>query len=302
LSDRIVLYALGGGLGHAVRACRLAAALGDRGANTIVLLPEDKSWVAGTHHVEHIALERQRRPADLRRLLDAHLRGSRATHFVVDVFARGVLGELVPVPRDVETILLLRAHRAEKLASLVPALAAYDRVIDVESSLDWLRADRVEPTLPLARSVPQAEAVDVLLVAGGDPKLRAFLERLGSRLKALGARTALVEPGRERLPALSAYSPRLVVGAAGYNLTYECATAGVWHLAVPLPRPIDDQRLRARTVAEAPRDPVSLERRALALLESDDARPPVSTGTYETLADRITRPPATSALPRRLVR
>ena len=146
------------------------------------------------------------------------------------------------------------------------------------------------------------EEVDALLVAGGDPQLRAFFRRLGARLKALGASVGMIEGSRDRYPALSRFSPRLVVGAAGYHLTYECAAAGVWHLAVPRSRPLDDQLLRARRVAEAPRDPVSLERRAIALLDCDDNRAPFATGSYETLADTVIRPPATSAVPRRVIR
>ena len=292
-----VLYGLGGGLGHVVRSCRLARALAETGAQAIVLLPEEKAWVAATEGVECLSFERTGNAASLRGAINAYLRASAATDLIVDVRARGVLGELVPLPREVKTTLLLRAYRRDRVADLMASLGAYDRVIDMESNLDWLHDPRVEPGLPLGVQTTGMCHVDALLVDGGEASVGQFLDRVASRIESAGfhAERASAEPAS--YPALSAWKPRLVIGPAGYQLTYECAAARVWHLAIPRPRAFDDQRARANVVAEAPHDPPALEKRAIALLRGSRTRPQVLTGTYDALARRLIRPRATTGRP-----
>jgi hypothetical protein len=66
----------------------------------------------------------------------------------------------------------------------------------------------------------------------------------------------------------------VVVGPAGFNLTYELVRTGAWHIALPVPRHYDDQRRRAEQVALLPSSPEAVERRVLALLAHAGPRPP----------------------------
>ncbi|MCB9753561.1 MAG: hypothetical protein H6713_26765 [Myxococcales bacterium] len=61
---------------------------------------------------------------------------------------------------------------------------------------------------------------------------------------------------------------RVIVGAAGYNLTYEALALGRWHVALPRPRRFDDQRRRAQALALVPRSPIELERVVVRLARS----------------------------------
>ncbi|HBQ10735.1 MAG TPA: hypothetical protein DEF51_05945, partial [Myxococcales bacterium] len=54
--------------------------------------------------------------------------------------------------------------------------------------------------------------------------------------------------------------PSVIVGPAGFNLTYEARAAGLTHLAVPRPRRFDDQARRAEAVATRVRSPRHLLR------------------------------------------
>ncbi|MGE3675006.1 MAG: hypothetical protein AB7K71_35385, partial [Polyangiaceae bacterium] len=65
----------------------------------------------------------------------------------------------------------------------------------------------------------------------------------------------------------------IVIGRAGYNLTYELAAAGIWHVALPAPRPIDDQARRAAQLGTSVLSPQALERRLRGLV-SAGPRPP----------------------------
>jgi predicted glycosyltransferase len=70
-----------------------------------------------------------------------------------------------------------------------------------------------------------------------------------------------------------ALSARVVVGPAGYNLTYELSALGVWHLALPASRQYDNQELRAERVATVAHAPVAVERRIHAWLDQAALRP-----------------------------
>lgn len=146
-----------------------------------------------------------------------------------------------------------------------------------------------------AANVETVDNVDVLMVSSmSDPVLDQFLRRLAERLRRAGLSTTCIIPDQpmssERANPLahshshshshaaslvqstsfryaSIQRAHVVVGAAGYNLTYECARAGTWHVSVPRPRRLDDQHLRARAMAITSSSPRTLEDNVRALIE-----------------------------------
>lgn len=283
--SEIVLYALGGGSGHAVRACSLARALERRGTSAVVLLPDDKLPLAERLGARAWPLARSERQGALRARVERALSRLAPAHLVVDALPDGVLGELAPLPPVPRTTLLLRLHRRVDARSV----NAFDDVFDLEPHLAWR-----PPGLPASSFAPVARApasrgtsVDVALYAGTDAGLRGFFERLSRRLRSHGYNVALVE-GQPRIPdALDGLSPHVVVGAAGYNLVYEAARAGAWHVAIPRPRAFDDQRRRAQAVAEIAESPDDVEARVLARLDDGERPQSVEIASFDALAARV---------------
>lgn len=259
------MYALGGGLGHTLRGAALASALTDAGTPARVLVRSDRAWLAGKLGADAIAVERTRDAGRLRASVEAALEG--CEQLIVDALPCGILGELSALPRGVRTTLLARLHHPGALPAVVAALGRYDRVVDLEPELDWLPQGALPlgpVVLPSRETDDGAPELDVLVVADDDALAR-FGGRLVRRLLARGAVARLWHGERSRLE-LGRVRPRVVVGPAGYHLTYTARALGIPHLAVPRPRRFDDQHRRARAVAELCRDPRALEARVLELL------------------------------------
>lgn len=284
---KVVVYALGGGLGHAVRGAALAASLVRRGHDAVVLLPDDRTWVAEALGARSLPLARTT-DAEALRVRVARAVGSDG-HLIVDAHPTGVLRELSPERGRLgaRRSLVLRLHQA------LPrdALPGYDAVFDVEPNLAWrdaFAAVACGPVVRIGGAPRQAPRPDVLIVAS-DAALTRFASRLSSRLAARGARVQVwgaADRGHELLD-LGALAPRVVVGAAGYNLSYEAAALGIVHLAIPRPRPFDDQARRARAVAIVCDGPEALERRALAALAGDETRPALAIESHDAFARRF---------------
>jgi hypothetical protein len=297
---RFLIYALGGGSGHAVRGALLGAALAELGYASRVLVSEGRVEVVRSLGGEPSQCRATSSPVELRRDLEQSILAHAATDLIVDTFPEGLLGELDGDPPDMPTHLLLRARRDAQSPRFLRALTRYRRAYDLEPHLGWLcvsDADRVSAFGPVARRLNREETEhDVLLVAG-EPTLEPFFERLARRLDAHGYRVASARPGEfasagrlrpKPLLGAEALSTRVVVGPAGFNLTYELAALGVWHVAIARPRRYDDQALRADRVAVTCRSPEAVERRVLQLLASRATRP---TGqcvrAAEELAERL---------------
>lgn len=181
--------------------------------------------------------------------------------------------------------LLARLVRHAATPAVLERMAAFGEIYDLEPALSWL-----EPGLgaqafgPVARVAPELDehGPDVLVVAS-EPRLVPVLAKLARRLDHAGLRVWVSTVGAlgavgsapEPVPTLelAKIAPRVVIGPAGYNLSYEALAAGVWHLALPLPRRWDDQRRRALAVAEVPASLEELESRALTLARLDAPRP-----------------------------
>jgi hypothetical protein len=297
---RFLIYALGGGSGHAVRGALLGAALAELGYGSRVLVPEGRGELVRSLGGEPFQCRATTSPVELRRSLEQSILEHAATDLVVDTFPEGLLGELDGDPPCVRMQLVLRARRDRQSPRFLRALGRYRRAYDLEPHLGWLcapDADRVSAFGPVARRLKRETTEhDVLLVAG-EPTFEPFFERLARRLEACGYRAASARPGefasagRHRLEPLlgtEALSTRVVVGPAGFNLTYELAALGVWHVAIARPRRYDDQALRAGRVAVACRSPEAVERRVLQLLASRAARPSGQrVRAAEELAERL---------------
>lgn len=294
-----VIYALGGGAGHAVRGAHLSAALADLGvASTVLCAAHAARWARGVASRvvalgpeppeaargsaaapcaavapcaagvprRDVALER----AALRREVEQVLDETQADVLLVDTFPNGILSELTPLPRVARRVLMTRLRRVDP--AFTAGRAAFDLVLDLEPNLGWLTGQAVACG-PVARALASAAgpgiaaaapSADVLIVAS-EPSQRSALARFRGRLGDL--RTEWVAPGEG---LLASYPARLVIGPCGYNLCYELAAAGIWHVAVPAKRRYDDQRARAERLGLNVLGPEALERRVRALLQAGE--------------------------------
>ena len=136
---------------------------------------------------------------------------------------------------------------------------------------------------------------------GSEPELEGLFLRVAPSLggRVCVARAAgLSTDGSDAYPwLLDRVRPRVIVGPAGFNLTYEARAAGLTHLAVPRPRRFDDQARRAEAVATRVRSP----RHLLRLLQDPPAPAPIRVRSHDDLADVVleawrVRPPTPLSL------
>jgi hypothetical protein len=285
----VVVYALGGGRGHGARGGGLAAALEGRGVATRLLVPERLVGMCQrlAPRAEIVGLARPASP----RALAAALPLEDAAALVVDTFPEGLLEELASVrlPR----FGLLRLRRDVGGTRFLRGLEACEAAVDLEPQLEWIDDARVTPLSPVARSVVSPGECDgsVCLLGGQDAALERLMSRLGQRLAACGVPVRRHLGGDE--PLWFSRRPRVVVGAAGYNLTYELARAGIHHLAIVRPRPFDEQARRARAMAFCPNSPEALERAILERVLDSEPRQASAVVGHEALAAwLLERPPS----------
>lgn len=205
----VALYAMGGGFGHGARALGLARALSAEGLACVVLGPSRLAPLAAWAGVPLASPPREPCPAEV---LDAWVAGFSCDLRVVDVFPRGVLGELRPVGRQV----LVTRHvdpRFYAAPGPASALGWYDLVLATEPS-----------TVTGAVRVPPITLRPPMPWNGG--------RRVVSLLDAAEFPVAYE-------------SCRAVVAGAGYGSYYELVEAGLPAVLVPLARRVDDQALRA---------------------------------------------------------
>jgi hypothetical protein len=232
LGPRLLFYACGGGFGHGVRALGLARACQTLGASVLVLAPGRMepfaSWAGVPHHAPPAEPPA---PSALRDWVLGEARAFGPDGVVLDVFPRGVLGELTGVVEGMapmRTLVTRHVHpRFYELPGMNDALRVFDLVL------------ATEPPAPALRDHPGLQRVPpITLVTGQD----LF------RFPAAPSRGILDLTGRLRQfpAALSMSSRRVVVAHGGYASYYEIYQAGVPAVLRPLPRPLDDQFLRAR--------------------------------------------------------
>jgi hypothetical protein len=268
----VVIYALGGGQGHAIRGSLVAASLVRLGFAVRLLVPARLAWLTpfrASHRPEVVPVPRTHDPAALRQVVERCLDG--ASMLLVDTFPEGLLDELQGI--DVPRYALLRLRRDAGSMRFRRGLARCRAAIDLEPHLGWLHGLAVAQGAAPVRALRRHDEADVVL--WGEAALEPFLGRLAQRL----ARRGLNVIHQARAPARldDVVRAPIVVGAAGFNLSYELRAIGVRHHAVPLRRPFDDQRTRARALAQVARGPLELEQDIMAsvgqLRESRDLIP-----------------------------
>ncbi len=232
----------------------------------MLMVPHDKRHIPRALGVMPMAIAKPESNDDLRERIAGAV--GDCDYIIVDTFPAGIAGELTEL--QTPRIAMLRLHRGAHTEGYTRAVASCHRAIDLEAHLGWLDRDDVVAahpvTMPLAEPEP-GDQVDVLIV-GGD-ELSAFADKLVGRLRFKGLTVA--RPNGFPI-AWHTLQPRVVVGAAGFNLTYEALAMDAWHLAIPRPRAHDDQRRRAEELAIVPDSPAQLEELIDELLDRDFSR------------------------------
>lgn len=298
---RVLLYALGGGLGHATRGLALARQLVRAGARVELLVA---SRLAAAIPLEAELGERglvrrldpEQGPAALRAAVAAAFARATPDAVVVDTFPRGLLGELpallarCPAPRVWVQRLLAPEYVA--WAGLPGNAPRFDLVLRPGEAVPGARGRRTLATAPWlvrdARELLSPEAaraalgvdsdLPLVVVAGaGTPReVRAqshlaerLVERFSGRLTGR-AEVRLLAPPSPGLAARWAWpllehlpGVDLLVGAGGYHTVHEARATGTPLLALARPRLYDRQALRLRP-EELARDEDDLLARALA--------------------------------------
>ncbi|HCH62229.1 MAG: hypothetical protein CL927_11885 [Deltaproteobacteria bacterium] len=265
-----LLYAVGTGLGHLVRA--RAFAHGHGIPLHVFTTHPHASMVLGAvpHTVVPDALRQD--GAALRAALDQTIATQQAQQVILDVFPAGIRGELRGfTPPNGTVSLLARRLRTPPDDGGPPIATAYlcehlddwqhqwltqrsvhqvpARLVDppatLPSALDRWLDDAQGPLWAVVHSGPQAE-LELLIHHARDD---AFARGQSPTLLVIHPSSAPI-PGATTLnihPAWPLFSRvDRVVGGAGFNLVRQCLAAGVDFLPIPLPRRFDDQPGRAR--------------------------------------------------------
>lgn len=273
---RVLHYALGGGLGHLVRAGRFLHQQG-LAASAVVVSAAGEAGdrrVLGGIATRRVPRELESDPDALRGWLARCLDELRPELVCVDCFPAGLLGELAGLEalHGVERWHLARLLRWPRYAALAHGAPRYHRAWRLEplhpAHEAWLRrhCDALDD-LPIAVPAPTgaARAVEPFwLVAHSGPRAEVgelvahALEMRRLERAAVRILVASLDPPQPLPPdchALDALpladhfaAAQRIIGAAGFNLIAE---TGAWRgkqVIVPFPRHYDDQFERARRV------------------------------------------------------
>lgn len=299
-SGGVFHYALGGGMGHLMRAHAIARAFSRIDARPFVTLTNAR--FAQPEVPIRLQLEGRPDADQLSALLLELLTALKPSALVVDAFPAGILGELEPLLSAIagpKIALLRRLQPAWVEKWRLPRLlsGAYDAVALIESGARFdgfpKRMRTVETPTVLARSASEllspADARSALGHEGDAPLvvasitgdsageygiLRAAETHLGkvggaaaslrftAPMPPVGheAKTVFPVPLMELLKGVD-----LVIGACGYNLAHETAALGVPAIFLPQRRTYDDQLARAqgRLIARSGEELEKLMREAL---------------------------------------
>jgi hypothetical protein len=251
----ILVYAIGGGLGHLVRARAVAHTLGieDRAVLVTASPLAADARVTGGLPVLRVpdALNGDR--GGLRLWLRDLVAAERPERVIADAFPGGVLGEIgdLGVPLDHVARLLRWPHYARRLDGPLPRLQTTFVVEPLHADHRAALAAAGERVVPLRLVDPPAPARDdaagaaLVVHAGPEPEVRALLD--------LAARTGhpvrVARPGSADLdvhPASALFSAAAaIVTAAGFNAMRQAEPFRDRHRFLPFRRPLDDQSARA---------------------------------------------------------
>jgi predicted glycosyltransferase len=260
----IVYYAIGGGLGHLVRARAVLHTLGVADAMLVTASPFAKdARVTGALSVIGVPprLDGDRR--GLARWLADLIASEQPERVIVDAFPAGVLGELagLEVPVDHVARLLRWPRYARRLDGPLPCI---DTTFVLEPLHPDHRAalesasDRLEPLTLIDPPAPQrddAAGTALVVHAGPEHEVEALVALAGTT----GHAVRIARPGGADLdvhPASALFaSAAAIVTAAGFNAMRQAAPFRDRHVFVPFPRPLDDQFARATTSGSNPSFP-----------------------------------------------
>lgn len=250
----ILYYAIGGGLGHVRRACRVLDAL------------QLDALIVGSIEAPGVL----RIPASLESSIDEHrawIRSLGASRIIADSFPLGIRGELFGI--DVPLDYVARLLKWDEYRRVVPyELPRFGTAFLVEETAVRVSCDRVVAvSLSVTESGGSAAALHKWLVVHSGPadevrELIAYAESLqamrGIRAPLLVATRCAID-GVERTDAdpvtLYAQAER-IVSAAGFNVMLETGRWREKHDVLPFPRRFDDQFARAARRRRAQRDVV----------------------------------------------
>lgn len=250
-----VYYAVGGGLGHLTRACRVLTALALESEATIVTSCQH-SEVAGS-----IPTIRINEDDDVRGVIGVPER------LIIDTFPCGIRGELtgIDVPRREYVARRLRWSEYEPIRANAAPRFDITYVMEELEELhhEWLH-ERSSAVVPLTLRVqPQsAKEEDFWLIVHSGPadevhELLGYARELASRAgeaprMMVATRCAIDLPPEVRKLGGSLHQPppyaaaARIISAAGFNVMLETEAWRHKHHVLPFPRRFDDQFARAR--------------------------------------------------------
>jgi hypothetical protein len=249
----------------------LAAAFRRRGVAATALVRTDAA--AAKLGAPYEVCPRPESAAQLRAWVLERCTAYRADALVVDTFPEGLLGELDPWPGP-PRLAVLRCRRDADTAAFRAGVRASARAVDLEPHLEWCPAELgVQPLGPITRlgvDPVRTAGADVLIVAS-EPGVGGLASRLEARLR--GAEVEVVCGIEGGMLSTAQLSAKVLIGPAGFNLSYEAQAMHTWHIALPRVRSHDDQARRAEAVAHVPRSPEAVERLTKQLLQQEVLAP-----------------------------
>ena len=280
----VLHYALGGGLGHVVRqfgiAQQVQRRLSEQGlpgcslilhnahlAKGIIERLSNEIAIPGRIAFYQLPVKQPAAPSSVRDQVHQILQSRSYSAIVVDVFPRGIVGDLVTVLPDsnAKKILIARNLPANYLESFSLELFArdqFDRIIRIELEAPFQTLPQSLDAIPVvtgAKShnragVRNSESPAVLLVGSGTESEAEQWYLAFQTLQSVSEyEVDLSAPdldnqrsGHTAVPLLNRMDQYdLVVGNAGYNLHWECRVAGIPSLLFRRPRKYDNQGLRS---------------------------------------------------------
>jgi hypothetical protein len=271
---RIVYYAIGGGLGHLVRARAFLHTL-DLSNDAVVLTVSDYARdrrVVGDLGILFAPRALDGKPAALRDWLLHELERMQPECLCIDAFPAGILGELCDL-RDrgielwhVARLLRWDEYRAQlsgdcphfhRVFRVEPLTAAHDAFLRTHAdSIEDLELidppgeppiESAEPYWLIVHSGPAAEVAELIAYA---EEIRR-VENADVPLLVISANTPKELPPGTRVIDVFPATPyfgaaQRIFSAAGFNVMRQTRACRAKHVVLPMPRKLDDQMERAR--------------------------------------------------------
>ncbi len=280
----ILYYALGGGLGHAVRACKLAQHFNCLDNIKVLSACPWVTKLFTKNQLIQIPESLSRQPFEIHQTILGLLRSGKFDEFWVDTFPFGLLGELEiqQYEQYAELCYVARYVNWPKYGDKLKSVGAYKRVFIIDHLHEQQKSfiaerSQQQSTIELASSTFIPEGAQqgannddaqkekhrfpgawLLIHSGGVEELDELLayakdcaERDNNNPKWVVASqvqpTQKVDQFINEVPHnIDLASVEKIVSACGYNAMQELKPYQYKHLFMPFPRKYDDQFLRAR--------------------------------------------------------